>query len=317
VHNGLSNRGQIQTVLGPIDPADFGSVLPHEHILTDFSGAEEPSPVRWDRTAVVARMRPLLSDAMREGVTGFVECTPAYLGRDVLVLRQLAEETGLHILTNTGYYAGAGDKYVPPHAWAATAEQLAEEWIAEAADGIEGTGILPGFIKIASDAPESDGKLSVIDAKLVDAAALASRATGLFVASHTEGSLSGRAVVDRFLGAGGRPDRLAVAHSDHHDLETNRALAAQGVWISFDAVGQLPIDEHANRVSVMLTEFPDQILLSQDSGYWAGELDDGGEQRPYTALANDFLPALRERGVRDETLAGVTVTNPARAFTIG
>jgi predicted metal-dependent phosphotriesterase family hydrolase len=309
--------GHIRTVFGQIAPADFGLALPHEHVLVDFTGAVEPPIVRWDRAEVVGRMRPLLLAVKAEGVTGFADCTPAYLGRDVLVLRQLAEETGLHILTNTGYYAGAGDKYVPPHAWAATAEQLAEEWIAEATDGIEGTGILPGFIKIASDAPEEHGALSAIDAKLVDAAALASTATGLFVASHTEGSLSGLAVADRFLAAGGRPDRLAIAHSDGHDFETNLAIASRGVWISFDGVGRRPIPDHADHVAHALKEFPNQILLSQDSGYWAGELPDGGAQEPYTTLTSEFLPALRERGITNDLLSRVTVNNPARAFTIG
>jgi phosphotriesterase-related protein len=40
-----------------------------------------------------------------------------------------------------------------------------------------------------------------------------------------------------------------------------------------------------------------------DSGY-----------RGYTALMKEFLPALRQRGVTDEQLRQITVTNPARAF---
>ena len=63
---------------------------------------------------MVKRMRPVLAQLKERGVTGFIDCTPAYIGRDPRVLKRLAQETGLHIVTNTGYYGGAGDKFVPP-----------------------------------------------------------------------------------------------------------------------------------------------------------------------------------------------------------
>ena len=51
------------------------------------------------------------------------------------------------MITNTGYYGAAGDKYVPQHAYEETVDQLADRWTGEWEDGIEGTGIRPGFIK--------------------------------------------------------------------------------------------------------------------------------------------------------------------------
>ncbi len=39
--------------------------------------------------------------------------------------RKLAQQTGLHIVTNTGYYGGADDKFVPKHAYEESAAQLA------------------------------------------------------------------------------------------------------------------------------------------------------------------------------------------------
>src|SRR5438046_1669322 len=121
----------LQTVLGRIPVKDFGFALPHEHILCDFIGADRTDRGRWKVEEVVAASRPNLLQLKARGVQGFVDCTPAYIGRDPRILKRLAQETGLHILTNTGYYGGAGDKFVPKHAYEEAAEQLAARWIQE------------------------------------------------------------------------------------------------------------------------------------------------------------------------------------------
>ena len=84
-------------------------------------------------------------------------------------------------MTNTGYYGAADDKFVPAHAYVETAGQLADRFIAESRDGIEGTGIRPGFLKVGVDR----GQLSSIDRKLVVAAARCHLTTGLTIAAHT------------------------------------------------------------------------------------------------------------------------------------
>ena len=77
---------------------------------------------------VVARMKPYLERLRQQSVTGFVDCTPTYIGRDPRVLKRLAQDTGLHVVTNTGYYGGAGDKFIPQHPYTESAQQLAERW---------------------------------------------------------------------------------------------------------------------------------------------------------------------------------------------
>src|SRR5690349_7635943 len=77
-----SSRGAIQTVTGPLDPAQLGVTLMHEHVLVDFIGAAAVSPARYDADAVFARALPFLREAKANGCATLVECTPAYLGRD-------------------------------------------------------------------------------------------------------------------------------------------------------------------------------------------------------------------------------------------
>src|SRR5687768_16546826 len=84
----------LQTVLGPVPIARFGPALVHEHVMCDFIGADQTGRHRWAVDAVAKRMAPYLKQLKERGVTGFVDCTPAFIGRDPRVLKRLAEETG-------------------------------------------------------------------------------------------------------------------------------------------------------------------------------------------------------------------------------
>jgi phosphotriesterase-related protein len=307
----------LQTVLGRIPVKDFGFALPHEHILCDFIGADKTDRGRWKVDEVVAAIKPNLLQLKARGILGFVDCTPAYIGRDPRILKQLAQETGVHILTNTGYYGGAGDKFVPTHAYEETAEQLAARWIREWEEGIEDTGVTPGFIKIGVDElPADRPQLSEIDAKLIRAAAIASRKTGLSVTCHTGGGPAGYAAVRLFVAEKADPARFIVAHSDGHGHEINFKVAEAGAWVSYDGVGWRPMEEHLPIVLPMLKRRPDRLLLSMDSGwYWVGE-PNGGNIRNYNVLTDRFLPALRQAGVTEAQIHKITVENPANAFEI-
>src|SRR5687767_10640502 len=83
----------IMTVNGPIRPELMGTSLIHEHFLVDFIGADRTGPTRWDRAAVVKKVLPYVLEAKKAGVRTLVDCTPAFLGRDVLVLQQLAAQS--------------------------------------------------------------------------------------------------------------------------------------------------------------------------------------------------------------------------------
>jgi predicted metal-dependent phosphotriesterase family hydrolase len=311
--------GKIITVRGAIKAEEFGFVLPHEHVLCDFIGAEKTGAGRWDADAVVRVMLPYLKAAKERGVAGFADCTPAYIGRDPRVLERLARETGLHILTNTGYYGAAGDKFLPPHAFTETAGQLADRWVREAEGGIDGTGVRPGFIKIGVDPAEGSPKrLSGVDAKLVRAAGIASKRTGLTVASHTVQGTAALLQLELFREAGGDPAKFIYVHADgEKDLTFHRAVAKAGAWVEFDAVGSRPVDDHLKQVLPLVEEYTARVLLSMDRGWYNAGEPNGGAVRDYNPLPDVFLPALREAGVSEKTVKQLTVDNPARAFAVG
>jgi predicted metal-dependent phosphotriesterase family hydrolase len=307
----------VQTVLGPVASSDLGFTLVHEHIMCDFIGAEKTGRQRWNVDAVVKRMLPLLEQIKQRGVKGFVDCTPAYIGRDPRVLKRLAETTGIHIITNTGYYGGADDKFVPKHAYSESAGQLADRWVREWEEGIEGTGVRPGFIKIGIDEIKSDAaELSPIDDKIVRASAEASRRTGLSVTCHTGGGAAGLRATKIFIKDKANPARFIVAHSDGHGLPINRQVAELGSWVSFDGISRRPLDEHVKLVGEMTKRHADHVLLSHDNGWYSVGQENGGEIRDYNYICDVFLPALRKAGSSKALIQKLTIQNPANAFAL-
>ena len=304
--------GWIQTVAGSIPAADLGWTLMHEHVLVDFVGAAEVSPSRYDADAVFSAVLPHLRQARELGCRTLVECTPAYLARDPRLLRRLAEAAGLHVVTNTGYYGAAKDKFVPAHAYEETPEGLAARWTREWKDGIEGTGIKPGFMKIGVD----EGRLSEIDTKLVRAAALTHRATGLPIASHTG---SGRAAFEQLdlLEAAGVPlaSFIWVHAQSEKDSTFHVRAAKRGAWVEFDGVGPTSVSRHVALVSHMKAQgLLDHVLVSHDAGWYRPGEPGGGTFRPFDTVFTAFVPALTAAGFSDTDVRQLFIENPRSAL---
>src|SRR5688572_1509407 len=125
----------VNTVNGRIRATSMRTTLIHEHFLVDFIGADKIDYRRWNRDEVVKKVLPYLLEAKKYGVKTILDCTPAFLGRDVILQKKLADESGLQILTNTGFYGAVGNKYLPQQAFTETYEQIAKRWINEFENG--------------------------------------------------------------------------------------------------------------------------------------------------------------------------------------
>jgi phosphotriesterase-related protein len=305
----------IHTVRGPISTNQLGIALIHEHILVDFIGAKQIDSRRWDHDKVIDKVLPFLEHLKVTGCNTFVDCTPNYLGRDVLLLRKLAEQSGLHILTNTGYYGGSDHKFLPDHAFTETAEQLSERWIAEFTHGIGGTDIKPGFIKISVN----PSTLSSISKKLVKAAALTHLATGLTIASHTGPFVAAEEEIGMLKQQGVHPAALIWVHAQNESDRGNYIKAAQaGVWISLDGLNDDNVLGYVDTLSFMRKEkFLHKVLLSHDAGWFDPAKPGGGTLRGYTTLFEKLIPALKENSFGDDAIRLLIETNPQMAFRIG
>ncbi len=307
-----SRDGKIVTVLGPIDPAALGTTLPHEHVLVDFIGADQISEGRYDRDEAFDVILPYLNEAKGHGLRALFECTPAYLGRDPILLRRLAKASGLHLVTNTGYYAAMKEKFMPAHAHKETADQLAARWIQEWEKGIENTGVFPGFIKIGVETKP----LSIMDKKLVHAAAKTSRATGMTIAAHT-GNAAAMEELEILEEEGVHPSAWIWVHANRGDQKDVRRAAEKGAWISFDKISPQSIADHVNLVKDMKDDgYLSRVMISHDAGWYTPGEPRGGNYRGYNTVFEEFIPALKSAGLSEEDIHQIMVTTPANAFTI-
>ncbi len=307
-----STAGAIETVTGPVRADTLGVTLMHEHVLVDFIGASQVSRARYDADVVFRTVLPYLQQVRKLGCDALVECTPAYLGRDPQLLKRLSEASGVRILSNTGYYGAAKDKHVPAFAFTETAEQLAARWIREAERGLDGTSIKPAFMKIGVD----EAPLSDIDAKLVRAAAITHRATGLPIASHTGTGAAAMAELDLLDGAAVPSSAFIWVHaqSERDDSFLVRA-ARRGAWVEFDGISPASLARHLELVQRMKTEgLLDHVLVSHDAGWYHVGEPGGGQFRPYTTLFSDFIPGLKSAGFSDAEVRRLLVENPRRAL---
>ncbi|MAG37194.1 MAG: aryldialkylphosphatase [Dehalococcoidia bacterium] len=303
---------RVITVNGPIDPAQMGVTLSHEHIMVDFVGADKVDKRRYRPDDVVATMLPFLREARALGVKTFVDCTPMYLGRDVQVLQRLSDLTGLNVLTNTGQYK---EPYLPAETFTIEAKALADQWIREFEEGIDGTNIRPGFIKTAV----SPTTLTTVQRKVTQAAAIASRRTGLTIATHTGSGAAATEVLAILERSGVNPSNWIFVHAQNErDASLLIQIASQGVWISLDGLGR---EGSADEQLVPLLQLldaglEDRILLSHDAGWYRVGEEPGGAKRPFTALLTEFIPAMRRSGITEEAIRAITVKNPSVAFAV-
>lgn len=303
------------TVAGPIAADQMGITLPHEHLLVDFIGAEGVSRSRYDPEQVFRAALPHLETVHDLGCRTFIDCTPAYIGRDPQLLRRLASGSGLNILTNTGFYGAVGNKYLPALAMEETEDQLADRWILEAAKGIENTGIRPGFIKIGVDS----GPLSTIHEKLVRAAARTHVETGLTIAAHTGDGTAALSELSIIREEGLLGSAFVWVHAQSEtDNDLHVEAAQQGAWVEFDGISPKTIDRHVSLVRALRDRgHLDRILISQDAGWYHVGEPKGGTFRPFETLFTQFLPALRDVGFSNSEIESLIIENPRTAFSIG
>ncbi len=312
--NPANSKETIMTVLGPIPASQMGFTLSHEHIMADFIGAEKYSRSRYNAQEVMQTALPFIKEIQAKGVSTFVDCTPAYLGRDAALLKKLAETTGMQFLTTTGYYGAVNEKFVPAHAYKETAQQLAQRWIAEWKNGIEGTAVKPGLIKTSTD----KGPLTPMQRKLIQAAGITHLATGLTIAVHSGDGAAAFEQLDILQKQGVSPQARIWVHAQNETDKQLHVKAAQLTsWVSFDGVNPDSMKTHLEYLQHMKeNQLLNRVLVSQDSGWYNVGDPGGGNFRPYSCISNQFVPLLKQNGFTDAELDLIFKTNPAKAFAI-
>ncbi|TRW95314.1 phosphotriesterase [Paracoccus sp. M683] len=339
--------GQVMTVTGPVPSARLGHTLMHEHLQNDcrcwWNPPKEPerqhladAPVSIEilselrQDPFVNKHNIALDDldlaiaevAQFAGAGGqtIVDPTCRGIGRNPVALRRIAAETGVQIVMGAGYYLASS---MPEHVGRLSADDIADEIVAEALTGTDGTDArigLIGEIGVSSD-------FTADEEKSLRGAARAQVRTGLPLMVHLPAWFRlGHRVLDivEEEGADLRHTVLCHMNPSHGDPVYQATLAQRGAFIEFDMIGmdffyadqgvQCPSDDEAARAIVNLADhgFLDRILLSQDVFIKMMLTRYGGNG--YAFVTRHFLPRLARHGIAPEALKALMVTNPRRVF---
>lgn len=226
----------------------------------------------------------------------------------------LSEKLGVQILTITGYYSAMGGKYIPEHGFTETSEQLANRWIAEANNGIEGTDVFPGFIKISVERKP----LGEINRKVVEAACITHKATGLVIMSHTglaEPAFQQLQILKSF---GIDPSAFIWTHAHNEsDFAKHIEAARMGAWIAFDNFTPAQLEKFVEFALIMKKQgLLNKILFSHDAGWFDPGKPDGGKFRGFMEIEEQLIPALRKGGLKQKDIDQLFIFNPANAFKV-
>ena len=307
-------NGKVMTIGGLISPEEVGKCLVHEHFLVDFIGADKISTHRWDRNKVVEKVLPYLMEVKEQGVRTIADCTPAFLGRDVQLLKMLSDQSGIQMITNTGLYGAVKNKFLPAYAFRESALQLSKRWISEFENGIDGTDVKPGFIKISVDA---QGGLTALHAKLVEAAALTHRASGLSIFSHTGPAAAAVEQLKILKKKGVKPAAFVWVHAQmENDKASHLQLAKEGCWVSLDGVGWGDYDVYADILHQLKSaSLLDRVVISHDAGWYKPD-EPNAEFMGYTFIFTQLFPRLTNLGFTEDDFKKLLYSNPAKLFSL-
>jgi phosphotriesterase-related protein len=294
----------VETVLGPIDAAQLGTVLSHEHV-TGAIGEDNrhyPWMFDWDQTRAVAIRA--LRQAKAGGVDTIIDLSTPDLGRDVAFVRDVAAESGMNVVVATGIWLT-----VPASFWERDLDAIADIFVREIEVGIDGTEIKAGVIKVASD--HRIGGVTEQSERILRGAARALKRTGCPISTHTSAEDGiGARQIEIFREEGAPMDRICIGHAaDSTDVDYLESLLHSGVFLSMDRYPDPEPDwrqRNATVKALLDRGWAHRMMLGHDESpapVRAGQRAPAPEDPPaYLFVSTVAVPALRADGVGDEVI---------------
>ena len=307
---------QVNTVLGTISPQQLGGVLMHEHI---FCSRFDRDFRVLDRRALARRGQILLQAAKEHGISTILDATPWDLHRDIPLMQEISRLSGVQIIACAGT-----DHFYRPEIDHFTAEAIAGKILDAFDHGFGDTGVRPGAIKCAVQ-----DEITPYHEKLLRATAMAHRATGLPVITHSS-QKTALAQQDILLGEGVRPEMLIIGHTgDYCDLPLQTKLLSRGTYLGMDRTFQPEQRAHV-LAELCGMGYAGQLMLGHDravymdfsrpkasaSEVWNQQNDADTPQgrRLFLFLHDEILPKAQKEGVSQQAIDEMLRENPRRYF---
>ncbi len=322
----------VPTMTGPVRCNALGTTLMHEHVLF-CSGTRlqdpgySPIPAEKQQESVDFAVS-LLQDAARVGIDTLVDLTPY---RPIDLYQQIAKRSRVRIVPSTGFYRRA--KIPKDLAEMDDENQMYEYMLKEVTEGIQGTKIRAGIMKIAAET----SPLSEWEKKVFRAAARVQHTTGTPIATHD--GAGAREQLDLLVQAGATPRRVFISHVDmglHGKLTRGQlveelvSIAREGGYLEFDTFGQESYTPWRDLVllwhSIIDAGFIGRIFFSIDCNWhWENgkkifegadrpDADPDAGRRTYAYMMTDAVPKLLKSGFTEQMIHSILVDNPPRFF---
>ena len=298
----------IKTVLGNISESELGITLVHEHICccsdylyqmvrNDYLDKEQLLKVAADY---------LKSLKEKYGLNTFIDCTPVNIGRDIALLKEVSQKSGVNIICSTGFYYTE-----EPVLYNSSAELIAEYIIKDAEN------INAGIIKCAVE----NEILSEFNKELLIASALAQKMLSLPIVLHTNANnKNGLKALEILLSEGVKPQAITVGHlSDTEDLEYIKQIAEIGCFIGFDRLYDNSSEEYISKKIEAIAElcnagYEDKILLSHDALFFNGfEAKPKINEKPRFSYCSQYILPRLSKQLANE----IMVKNPLKMLECG
>lgn len=313
----------ISSAAGPVKTGELGFTLMHEHVI-DVDWSMRTAFAGWfERDVFVDRAVRLAKSAMEYGLRTIVDLTAVNMGRDIRLINEVSEKTGLQIIPCTGLYFNE-DPWIPGK----DIGVIADAFIKDIEEGIEGTDIRAGIIKCATD----KYGFSDINRALFKATGMAGSKTGVPVYTHTIANMwSGLKQQELLESEGVDLRRVVIGHvGDTNNLGYLEEIMKRGSYVGLDRFGSDFIFPEEDRINNLLELCSrghiDQIIISHDLPLfydWGANTWDKEKNRPvedvkvgFSHIPKTVIPALLNRGMTKEEIRKITVDNPRRCFEI-
>ena len=327
------SEGKVITVRGEVEPEALGAVLMHEHLHSacrDFD--EGPTRPEWVEL-LMGYAVPNLRKLHESGCHAMVDPTPIAWRAWPDTYVQIAEAADLHIILATGFYREmpVGTYWVEDASqaiWPAvrekSVEELAEMCVREITDGLHGSDVHTGVIKLGS----SSADLTDAEGKAFRAGAAAQQATGVSITTHCEGAGTHVTQLAALTDAGVDPARVVIGHTQGHivnETDTVREWMKRGAtFLPTNLRMDGDWEFWADLVPVIRRLFDDglgeHIVLGLD---WAFETEQGPfvgctfmPPPPYRYMFTHTLPRFRKLGLEESQIEQMMVANPARILPV-
>ncbi len=353
----------IQTVCGTIQPENIGLTLMHEHVYGDFwttyyshkydinevgtysepISLETMGLLRRDPGALRENLILTDIDLIIREVRRFkehegsiiVDATPTGSYPSPESLRKISKETGVHIVSSTGYYM--------PFTLSDTVKKMSiremvDKIVKEIEIGYDGTDIKAGIIGEVG----AVGEMDEFEKKILEATAIAQKITGAAVTLHTacpnviyssEHNLSWgqrtQWVLDYLERCNADLSRVIVGHADvdvKTTIQEHIEVLKRGAVLEYDNFGQ----EHAydnentygfsdwqrvqNIAYLINCGYVDQLILTTDLWQKIQYTEYGGWG--FAHIKENICPMLLKNGVTEQQLQRMLVKTPQRLLEI-